>query len=195
MEQIIALLLTYKYLILLPVSVVEGPIITVICGFLVTTGVLNPILVYIIIILGDVIGDSFSYGVGLLGEKKAVRYGHYIGATEEKIERAKHFFSRNHTKALIASKLIYGIGSAGLVVAGVLGMPYKRYLKTCLGISLAQTTTLFIVGFFFGSAYLQLAKYLDFYTALVSTMALGAVIIFLIYNYFDFEKLKKKIQD
>jgi len=59
MDYAFSLLLTYKYLILIPLAVVEGPIITVIAGFLITLGYMNIFLVYLIVIAGDLAGDYF----------------------------------------------------------------------------------------------------------------------------------------
>ena len=67
MNNIINLLLHYKYLILLPLSVIEGPIITVIAGFFATMGIFNPYLVYTIAVVGDIFGDTLAYGIGRWG--------------------------------------------------------------------------------------------------------------------------------
>ena len=42
MDHIVYLLTEYKYLILFPLAIVEGPIIAVIAGFLCSSGFLNP---------------------------------------------------------------------------------------------------------------------------------------------------------
>lgn len=64
----IQLLLTYKYIILIPLSIIEGPIVTVICGFLVTLKFFNPFLVYVVMVLGDIVGDGLIYYMGYSGK-------------------------------------------------------------------------------------------------------------------------------
>ena len=60
----IQLLLTYRYVILVPLAIIEGPIVTIICGFLVTLKVFNPLLVYVVMVLGDIVGDGWPYYMG-----------------------------------------------------------------------------------------------------------------------------------
>jgi membrane-associated protein len=174
---IIQLLLTYKYAILMPLAIIEGPIIAVICGFLVTLGVMNPLLVYIILVFGDIVGDGIIYYLGYSGK----RFLKYFKVTEEKLEKAKTFFHENHKKAIVMSKLMHGIGFTGLVAAGASHVPYKRYFKTCTLISLIQSAVMITIGVLFGHAYVQIGKYLDYYAASVSVIVL-AIILFVVFK-------------
>ena len=63
-DQIVVLVDQYKYLILLPFAVFEGPIATVIGGFLASIGVLNFFWVFVISVLGDFLGDSAWWAIG-----------------------------------------------------------------------------------------------------------------------------------
>src|SRR5450432_4605817 len=67
MDHIAYLLTQYKYLLLFPLAIVEGPIIAVIAGFLCINGFLNLFIVYPIIVAGDLIGDTICYFLGLWG--------------------------------------------------------------------------------------------------------------------------------
>ena len=62
-------LIRYKYQVIFPIAVFEGPIITLICGFLLSLGYLSLIPTLIIVFLGDVISDTFLFGVGRYGRK------------------------------------------------------------------------------------------------------------------------------
>ena len=173
------LLLTYKYLILMPLAIIEGPIIAVVCGFLVTLKIMNPLLVYVILIIGDIVGDGLIYYIGYSGK----RFLKYFKVTEEKLEKAKMYFHENHKKAIFASKLAHGIGFTGLIAAGASHVPYKRYFKTCTLISLVQSAVMITIGIFFGHAYVQIGKYLDYYAAIVSVLVLIILTIIIIRKY------------
>ena len=56
-------MLAYRYVILLPIAIIEGPIISVIAGFLVSIHAMEFWIVFGILVLGDVIGDMLLYGV------------------------------------------------------------------------------------------------------------------------------------
>lgn len=184
MEQAIQLLLSYKYAILLPLAVVEGPIITVVAGFLVTLGYMDIFLVYLVVVLGDFTGDTIFYSAGKWGKGFIHKYGHYIGATAEKLQQAKQTFADKHTKAVIMSKVFHGVGVAGLVAAGALSVPYSRYIKTCMGIALVQSAVFLFVGIVFGHAYLRIAKYLDLYSSTIGIMVVVLLVLTILYKVF-----------
>ena len=183
---IIQLLLTYKYAILIPLSIIEGPIVSVVAGFLTTQGVLNLLLVFLIMIIGDIIGDGIFYFIGYKGKKLF----HYFKINEEKIEKAKIYFQENHNKAIAASKIMWGIGTAGLIAAGALHVPYKRYFKTCALYSFGQSFIMIILGIFFGQAYIIIGKYFNYYSALVSILVIAFLLFFVFIRKY---KQNKKI--
>src|ERR1035437_9192599 len=168
----IELLLTYKYFILVPLAIIEGPIITVICGFLVTLGVFNPFVVYIVMVVGDIVGDGLIYYIGYSGKK----FSHFFKISEEKLEKSKIFFEENHKKAIVTSELVHGIGFTGLIAAGASRVPYMRYFRTCALISVVQSFVMLILGIFFGHAYVLIGKYLNYYAAGVSVVALVIIL-------------------
>lgn len=163
----------------MPLSIIEGPIVAVICGFLVTLKVMNPLLAYVILVVGDVVGDGIIYYIGYSGK----RFLKYFKITEEKLEKAKTYFHENHKKAIAMSKLVHGIGFTGLIAAGASHVPYKRYFKTCTLISLVQSFVMILIGFLFGHAYVQIGKYLNYYAAVVSVLALVILLFVFIRKY------------
>lgn len=173
------LLLTYKYIILMPLAIIEGPIVAVICGFLITLKVLNPFWVYIILVAGDIVGDGGIYYIGYKGK----RFLKYFRITDEKLEKAKTYFRDNHKKAIIMSKLVHGIGFTGLIAAGASHVPYKRYFKTCALISVVQSAVMILIGVLFGHAYVQIGKYLNYYAAIISVIVLIILLFVFIRKY------------
>lgn len=186
MEQAIHLLLNYKYLILFPLAILEGPIIVVVAGFLVTLGYMDIFIVYAVALIGDFVGDTTLYGLGRWGKMFVHKYGHYIGASKDRLEQAKIFFAEKHTKAITMSKLFHGVGSAGLVAAGVLAVPYRRYIKTAMLVTIVQSAVFLFLGIVFGHAYVRIAKYLDLYA-----QAIGIVVVVLIVSTVIYKLYKR----
>ncbi|OGI68259.1 hypothetical protein A2738_02240 [Candidatus Nomurabacteria bacterium RIFCSPHIGHO2_01_FULL_42_15] len=182
----VELLLTYKYLIVVPLAIIEGPIVSVICGFLTTLGVFNPLLVFAVMVAGDIIGDAIYYFIGYSG-KGLLRY---FKISEEKIEKAKILYENNHKKAIAGSKIMWGIGTAGLMAAGALHVPYKRYFKTCALYSLGQSFIMILLGIFFGGSYMLIGKYMDYYTAGTSIVGIF-IILFILFQYYRKKKNQK----
>ncbi len=191
MSYILALLIQYKYLILFPVIVIEGPFATVISGFLISLGIFNVFIAYPIIILGDLASDSIFYFIGRFGSKSINKWMLYFGVTPEKLENAKTYFTNNSNKAIVASKFIHGVGVSGLMAAGLLKISYFKYARVCLITDILQFGVFLAIGFFFGHAYKQIAIYLDNYAKIASIVAL--VIILLAVVIYKFRKREKTI--
>ncbi|MFA5172858.1 MAG: VTT domain-containing protein [Candidatus Paceibacterota bacterium] len=167
MDQTVALIIQYKYLILFPLVIAEGPILTVICGFFITSGFLNFFPTFLIVIVGDIIGDSFYYSLGRWSGKYLDKLKKIFKITEENFLKAKSYFNTHHKKALFFSKLLHGLGFTGLIAAGNLKVPYRRFFITCFSITLIQSSVFFTIGLLFGNAYLEIGKYLDYYASAI----------------------------
>ena len=186
MAGIISLLETYRYIIILPMGVIEGPILAVVCGFLVTVGYLDWFIAYPVLVLADALGDWMYYALGRFGQPLILRWGPAIGITAARLERAKGYFTENHFKMVAASKLIHAGGAMGLLAAGTIKMPFVRFAAQCLFISFLQTAFLFTLGILFGGAYEQIGQYLNYYAA--GTL----VIVLVIATYFLIRWIKSR---
>ncbi|MEI7810028.1 MAG: VTT domain-containing protein [bacterium] len=190
METILSLFIQYKYLILFPIIVIEGPFATIISGFLISLGIFSVYIAFPIIILGDLTSDSIFYFIGRFSGKSLNKWTLYFGISEEKLENAKKYFNRNSTKAIVASKFIHGVGVSGLMAAGILKIPYGKYARICLITDVLQFGVLLAIGFFFGHSYKQIGVYLDNYTKISSIIAIVFAICL-----FTFFKLRKKYKN
>ncbi len=189
MSHIFFLLLKYKYWILFPLAVVEGPIITIIAGFFTTMGLLNPLAVYITVVIGDLFGDAWCYIVGRYGGALFLgKFGKFFGITPEKIARAKAYFDTNHNRTLVLSKIMHGVGIAGLITAGNLRIPYKKFFKVCTVTSIAQSAILLVIGILFGHAYVVLDKYLNYFATATIVIGVAVVLFFILKSKFKVKK-------
>ena len=178
LNNILSIINQYGYWIIFPISVIEGPIIAVIGGFLSSLGVLNLFMVYAVILFGDFIGDTIYYALGRWGKNIVQRYGPRFNLNEEDIEGAKKYFLENQTKAIILSKVIHGFGIAGLITSGALKISYIRFILTSSVVSIFQYALLLFVGVAFGRAYKQIDQYLNYFIIISSVLAIIAIIIF-----------------
>ncbi|MFA6306146.1 MAG: DedA family protein [Candidatus Gracilibacteria bacterium] len=171
LDSIVLLLSTYKYLILLPIAFLEGPIISVIAGFLCSTGILNIPITYAILLLGDWGGDTLYYAIGRFGGRPLIRkWGHFLGFTEEKVLKIEKHFEKNAGKTLVVGKT-QAIGMVFLTAAGLSKMPYGKFMLINLIISLPKTILFLVIGYFAGETYDMINEYLGIYGA-VTTIAL-----------------------
>jgi membrane protein DedA with SNARE-associated domain len=186
MTAIVALLIEYKYLVLFPIMVAEGPFASIVSGFLISTGILNVFATFLVVLAGDLAGDAMFYSLGRWSKKYLLKYGIRFNVTEEKLEIAKKYFIEHHHRAILTSKLLYGIGVAGLMAAGTLKIPFYKYIRSCFFISLAQSSILIFLGYVSGYAYSKVFGYLDTYTKIISGIVFIIIILYL------FNQVKKK---
>lgn len=181
MEHLFSLLTHYGYLILFPLAVVEGPIISVIAGLMCAMKLFDPFIVILVIASGDVIGDSFYYGLGRWQRRTLQpRTLRRFSPSSERIKMVRTYFDANPVRTIFLSKVILGIGLAGLYIAGNAKIPYKKFLFLCLCTSLFQCTVYVIIGYLFGTAYRRIGNLLNGFETFTIMITIAALIIFFI---------------
>lgn len=171
------LLLQWGYVLFFPIMVIEGPIVTVLGGFLVSLGYFNFWLVYILCILGDLVGDTLYYAFGRWGGRKFVlRWGKYLRLNLKYIEHLETHFHKHGGKTLFLGKVAQVVGAAFLIAAGMAKMKYSRFMLVNLGLTIIKSFILLLVGYYFGRSYKNINSYLDIASLL--TLVVGLLIFF-----------------
>ncbi len=188
LAQIVSLLGTYKYLVIFPFAVVEGPILTVLTGFVASLGYLNPFAAYAIILAGDVVGDALLYLLGRSANNKvSCRILNLLKITPEHLLLVKSQIELHPKKILLASKFLYGAGGIGLVAAGFSRFSFRRYVAINFFGSAFQALILILIGYYFGQAYASIKTYIDYWAIIGS-------VIFIVGYFFLFRYFKKTIK-
>lgn len=175
------ILLDYKYLILFPVTMIEGPIVTVIAGFLVSLNKLNFYISFFIIIFGDLAGDYIYYLIGRFGKETIIKkFNNKFGFSEEKIINLENHFKINGGKTMLAGKLSHGIGSAFLVAAGIAKMPVGKFFWYNLLGTIPKSLFLLIIGYHYGNSIKKINSFLELSAIIIMTIG----IIFLAFYFY-----------
>ncbi len=183
--EITNLLIQYRYFILFPIVVFEGPIITVVAGFLTSLGYFNFFTVYAVAVAGDLAGDALHYAVGYWGGGKFIRkYGHYFFMDEKRIIKLEKSFERNGNKMLFIGKMAHGAGGAFLIAAGLVKMPFREFMRSNLLATILKSLTLLLLGFYYGAFLSKINSYLDY----IAAIFIGAVIIIAVIYFFYYPK-------
>ncbi len=144
------------YAIIIIVSFVEGPILAMLCGLFVKLGSFSFLPLYLALMVGDLIGDVFWYYIGyFVGHPFIRRFGKYFSVTEEGVTKVTAIFHKYHTYILLISKITMGFGFAlvTLVTAGIVKIPFKKYIAMNVVGQLVWTGILMAVGYFLGHIY------------------------------------------
>lgn len=177
---ILGYLATYRYVLIVPITIIEGPIIMVLCGFLLRFGTFDLIPLYCILILSDLIGDVSWYCVGRYwGEPFVLKYGKYFSVNAKTLAKATALFHKHHDKILFISKITMGFGFAlvTLITAGIAKVPFKKYLMFNVAGQFVWTGVLLGVGYAFGNIYTSIDKgFRD--VALVALIIMALAIVY-----------------
>ncbi len=181
-RQLFRFLIQYKYAILFPIATLEGPIITLASGFLVSLGILSFIPTLLIVFSGDLISDSFYYSMGKRGRKFVERIK-FLHISDERLKKVEKHFEKHPGKTFIVSKASYGVGSLFLMAAGVSKMSYQKFLEYITPLNAIRSTILLLAGYYLGTAVRYSGTYLAYYTA--------GVVVLLPVGYYIIKKLRE----
>ncbi|MBU6323077.1 MAG: DedA family protein [Patescibacteria group bacterium] len=178
-----------RYGLLFVSTLFGSPVVMIAAGYLIHAGQLDFWLAYATIVSADIVGDIGWYWIGRIGARPfLLRFGHYFGLTEELIARLEERFLKYHARILIINKLTmgFGIAIATLAVAGMMRVPFFRYLAINVSGELLWAIMPIAIGFYFGN----LTDYIPASLRLVSlAVALVAAILFMRYGL---KRLAKK---
>lgn len=197
-ESLIQLVNQHPYVvygIIVIVSFIEGPVLAMLCGLLVRLGDISLIPVYAALMVGDLIGDIFWYYVGYFwGHRFIKRFGKFFSVTEEGVATVSAVFHTYKNYILLISKITMGFGFAlvTLITAGIVKIPFKKYLALNVVGQLVWTGILLCIGYFIGHAY----TIVDSIFAKASLIALFIIIfmVFIGYGKYMRKQVKSHIQ-
>ena len=177
-DSITHLVLLYRYWILVPLSLIEGPVVAFVAGTLASFGYFNMYALAALFFIRDVGLDGLYYALGYFGGRTAfaARMMRKIGITEDHLENVRLLWARRPGMTMFIGKLAYGIASAFIVVAGTVKMPLRVFFSYGALVAVLQYGTLLLLGYFFGATLggsitriLDNAGYLIAFVAVVIT--------------------------
>jgi membrane protein DedA with SNARE-associated domain len=185
LESIIALFVAHKYAILFPLLVIEGPLVSIIAGFLANPemGYLNVWVLILVVIIADLVGDVFYYAIGRWGRHSVVfRWVHRLGLSDERFLKLEKHFKNHGGKTIAAGKIGHGIGWAAMLAAGATSMNFLKFLFINFLVSIVKSSLLVFLGYYYGANYKKIATFFHYGGFLLSVILIGAMLIFFYYR-------------
>lgn len=179
-SEIFELLGQYKYFIIFPITVVEGPIIIIVSGFMVYLQVLNFYSAFLILSVADIIGDSMYYLIGRYwrSSNRARRFAKYFGYNEKSEEFLERHFELHKGKTFLVAKISHGLGSTVQIASGIAKVSYKVFLFYSVIGTLPKTFILLVMGYYLGNYY----EKIDGYFSVFAYLTIGILVLFIIYK-------------
>jgi membrane protein DedA with SNARE-associated domain len=153
-DQVAHILIEYRYWILIPISLIEGPIVAFVAGTLASLGYFNILALTIYFIVRDVTLDSGYYALGYFGSQTrlAKRVMGRIGVDQELLRDVKSQWEQHAGRTMLLGKLSYGIASSFIVIAGTVNMSLLKFYGYGVQVAILQYVTLLSLGYYFGSS-------------------------------------------
>lgn len=189
LHPILQFISTYGYWIAIPIMIVEGPIITIVMGFLSSFGLFNILLVIMLATVSDLISDTIYYWSGYHGGPKVLEK---LKITQvhgnEELQKLKLRFEQHPGKIFFGAKVLTGIAHATFVLAGVTRINYGKILKFSIPGGIAWSSGLAILGFYFGKNTTSIGKLLSS----TGIILFSSLLAFLFYKFWFGKYISKK---
>jgi membrane protein DedA with SNARE-associated domain len=185
-QQIIAWLYIYKYLVIFPLIILEGPITSVICGFLSSVNILNIFIVYPVLVVADLVGDLLYYSLGRWGGSRFVRkYIKLFRLSEKTMTRIENHFDKHTKKTIIIGKISHAFGAPILIAAGIVKVRLYEIFWSNIVVTIPKYLVLLIVGYYFGVILINNAEY---FSIILLSLGILIILVVLLYN-----RIKRKL--
>lgn len=140
------------YLLLAILVAVEGPITTLAGAVAASTGMLDPVLVFLSASLGNLTADTLWYSLGYIGKTEwLTKLLNRFGIKENMMARLEQEVHDHIHKVLFIAKLTMGLVIPTLITAGLARVPFKRWFGVLFGAECLWTGSLVLIGYYFGA--------------------------------------------
>jgi membrane protein DedA with SNARE-associated domain len=146
-------LIAHGSALILPLAVIEGPIVTAVTGFLSARDYFVWYWALCLLIGGDVIGDLLYYWIGRTAGAPLARLSARFGLRCVPSPELQRDLAQNASKMLLIGKWTHSIGFLVLIGSGMLRLPLGQFLLVNFIGSIPKTAVLFGVGYFAGRDY------------------------------------------
>ncbi|OGM83810.1 hypothetical protein A2421_01740 [Candidatus Woesebacteria bacterium RIFOXYC1_FULL_43_18] len=160
--QIFTLLYAYGGFVLFPLVAIEGPVVTVIAGFLASIGVFRPIPTFLIIIGADLTADILYYSLGRWWlESIFTKLTNLFKIKPQTIDKLEAELKRNKGKVLFFGKLSHVFGLPILIAAGHAKITLPDFIWYNLLAAVPKSLVFFLVGYLLGNTINNYNRYVN----------------------------------
>lgn len=189
-QEILNFLSDWGYFVILPLMIIEGPIVTILAAMLASFGVLNAWTVLTFSILGDIIGDVVLYWLGKTwGMSFVDKVGKHIGITRKLVLKMEKYFNGHGGKTIFAVKSTTGLCWATFVAAGIVRMDFKKFVGYSILGGVVWSGFLVAMGYFYGYMWQEIKQYIEWAGWLAISLAAITFISITFYKKYQSKKL------
>lgn len=164
-----------------PISLFEGQFSTLICWFLIWSGYFNLRIVFAIILAADIACDNMYYWIGrwFFRSKHAptVDKSNFLS---KRLHIMKQLWHDHPARTMVLGKNAYIISVAIVASAGMVKMPYHRFLMYSIPAAFVQPIVLLFIWYNLWSGYALANTYIQYPGIII---AIIMIIIMVVYRH------------
>lgn len=143
---------------------------------------LNIRWIIVIAVLGATLGDNLGYWIGRRGGRPFLElHAKRFFIRKSHIDRAEREFHRYGSWTVFFARFITGLRVVAGPFAGVLHLPWLRFLLFNFSGAVVWATVISLVGYFFGSEWPLLLKIIKRFSV-VALLAFAAIFLFIFFR-------------
>jgi membrane protein DedA with SNARE-associated domain len=174
------LLIAYAYPLMIPLSLVEGPLVALAAAIGASTGRINPLAAYAIVMAGGLFQDVVYYWIGraAIGSGRVRAFARRTKLVRDTLGPLRDAWRARMFATLVASKFAYGLYAPILVSVGMAKAPFWRFLGESMALSAAVLASWLGLGFCLARLYGGLGRDASWIMAGLGVLAImGSVFI------------------
>jgi len=153
LQTIEELIKSYGLILLMPLAVIEGPIVTVIAAYLARLQYFSLSAVCIMVIVADLIGDIGFYGLGhwiVKSREEPPPWLARLGINNIRLKLLIDNFASRGGRIIVIGKLTHSAGMVVLIAAGMARMPFWSFLFYNTLATIPKSLLFVAIGYTFG---------------------------------------------
>ena len=171
----------WNYVILFFFVIIQGPLVKLLSGAIVSTTYLNLYGVMVVAILASLSADLWWYSLGSKG--KLETYFHKKNTKRKKmIEALENVMQTHYFKVLLLGKLSLGMAIPTVIAAGVSHIPWRKWFPVVFMGEIIYTIMLVLVGFYASESITHTNQTIRYIGIAITAILIIILIFYLPYN-------------
>jgi len=167
----------WTYIVLGVLVLLEGPIATLLGAAMASAGLMRAWGVFLAAAIGNLTADVLWYSLGYLGKRKWItQFGRTFGVSDSLIQHLEQHLIKHATRVLFLAKVTLTFVIPSLIAAGLLRIPWRRWLPALVLAETLWTGSLVLIGYFTTEAIKQVAQWVEYVALGISVVFVAAVI-------------------
>ena len=168
----------YTYIILALLVLIEGPIATLLGAAAASAGLMRAWGVFAAAAIGNLTADIGWYSLGYLGKGNWIRkLGRMFGVRESLVQHLEQHMIKHAVRVLFIAKLTLSFVIPSLIAAGLLRIPWKRWLPALVAAETLWTGSLVLIGFYTTEAIKRVELWVEYAALGISVLFVLGVIL------------------